>query len=151
MHRPQEWAFVEFSENDYNCRNIEFVGRHAVKLIFLAEVQYNLQNEAYTSDLMELTDPKYCLEEQDCADLLTILERTDVFKDVKIRIIENVPVLSKNCTSRPCFRVRLQVSIPISTDAANKYIYVTTINENMRVTVKHPETFSDTINEKICF
>ena len=151
MHRPMEWAMLEFSDDDQDCRNIEFVGRHAVKLIYLAEVEYKRANGIYSSELNALIDPRYCLEVQDCEDLQTILDREDVFTDVKITVINDIPVLNQYCTSRPCFTVRLQVSVPVS---SKRHVYITRINENMKIAVEHSEfqsTSQNNINQKLCF
>ena len=154
MHRPLEWAIVEFSDADVDCRNIEFIGRHAVKLIFLSETEYKHQKGTYSSDISSLIDERYCIDKQDCEDLRTILERSDVFIDVSIKVIENIPVFTKSCTARPCFEARLQVSVPISEYDAERHVYNTTINENMRVTVEHTRPLANGLrypDKKLCF
>ena len=154
MHRPLEWAIVEFSDADGDCRNIEFIGRHAVKLIFLSETEYKHQKGTYSSEISSLIDERYCLDKQDCEDLRTILERSDVFIDVSIKVIENIPVFTNSCTARPCFEARLQVSVPISEYVAERHVYKTTINENMRVTVDHFRPLPNSLryhDKKLCF
>ena len=154
MHRPLDWAIVEFSDNDDDCRNIEFIGRHAVKLIFLSETEYKHQKGTYSSDISSLIDERYCIDKQDCEDLRTILERSDVFIDVSIEVIENLPVCTKSCTARPCFEARVQVSVPISEYEAERHVYKTTINENMRVTVEHTRSLQNNLryhDKKLCF
>lgn len=154
MHRPMEWAILEFSNSSKNCRNIEFVGRHAVKLIFLAQVQYKLQMGTYSTKLSILSHPRYCLDDQDCKDLRVVMERTDVFTNLYIKVVKNALVLTKECTSRPCFQAQIRVSVPISSDNKKRHVYVVTINENMRITVKHSNRLSARKNDfrkKICF
>ena len=153
MHRPQEWAILEFSNSETNCRNIEFVGRHAVKLVFLAQVQYMLQTGTYSPKLSKLTNPKYCLDVQDCKDLRVVMERTEVFTNVAIKVVNNAPVLTKECTRRPCFQARLHVSVPTSWDNNKKrHVYIITINENMMVTVQHSKRKSHgKYHQKLCF
>ena len=85
---------------------------------------------------------------------VTILERSDVFIDVSIKVIENIPVFTNSCTARPCFEARLQVSVPISEYEAERHVYTTTINENMRVTVDHSTPLSSRLrypDKKLCF
>ena len=155
MHRPAEWAMVEFSNDDESCRNIEFVGRHAVKLIFLAEVEYKKQIGTYTSELEVLSDVRYCLDAQDCADIRTIMERQDLFSDVQINVIENVEILNQYCTSRPCFHAKVEVSVPVSSSDNEKvHVYSATINENMNIKVHYTESPFDSTNtsrDKICY
>ena len=155
MHRPAEWAMVEFSNADENCRNIEFIGRHAVKLIFLAEVEYKKEFGTYTSDLEVLSDKRYCLDDQDCSDIRTIMERKDIFTDVKIAVIENVPVLSEYCTSRPCFNAHVEVTVPSSSENLEEmHVYIATVNENMKIGVHDSESSlnrNDASRRRICY
>jgi len=136
MHRPQSWAILEFTDSDHSCRNIEFVGRHAVALIFLAQVQYKLHTGNYSSDLRTPTDARYCIDEQDCNDLRTILEQKNVFTKVRIKVIENAAVLTKQCTSRPCYRARLHVSVPAASHRSSQKKFDTCLRKSVITSMK---------------
>ena len=151
MHRPQEWAILEFSDSNKNCRNIEFVGRHAVKLIYFAQILYKRYTNSYANNLHALMNPKYCGNAQDCKDLRVLVVRADVFKKVSIKVVNNATVLTKECTSRPCFLVKLRVSAPMSRDSSQRHVYVVTVNENLLINVKHEYTTPEDVGHKICF
>ena len=83
------------------------------------------------------------------------MERDDIFTDVQIHVIENVPVLSEYCTSRPCFNARLEVTVPSSSENHEEmHVYTATVNEHMKISVHGSESSLNRSNaprRKICY
>jgi hypothetical protein len=150
MHRPSEWAFLEFipsSENDSDnddiivnvevCKNIEFVGRHVMKLIHKAEKAYfDKNNNTYTEDFSKLL--QYCGSVSECEDLQLINVRKDIFpSNIRLNVTENISKFTENCTNRPCFQAGLFVVAPLESGGSSEYII--TMTDNLLIQVKHFE------------
>ena len=148
MHRPLEWAFLEFVPRKYDgaklCKNVEFIGRHAIKLIHQAESLYFLKNnESYTNDFSTLL--QYCGTPVDCADMQLINSRKDVFPSgVHINVTKNISVFNHNCTTRPCFQAAIYVSAPVTSGGSTDYIV--TITSNLLVQIEHSQ-HHDTVRD----
>ena len=119
------------------------------------KVEYKKETGTYTPGLEILSDKRYCLDDQDCSDIRTIMEREDIFTDVQIHVIEDVPVLSEYCTSRPCFNARVEVSVPSSSEKKEEmHVYIAKVNENMKIGVHDSESSSErnrASRRKICY
>lgn len=152
MHRPLEWAFLEFVPREYGdvkpCKNVEFIGRHAIKLIHQAESLYfGKNNGTYTNDFSKLL--QYCETPADCADMKVMASRKDVFPNgVRINVTKNISVLNPNCTSRPCFQAAIYVSAPVKSGGSTDYIV--TITSNLLVQIEHAQRDSVQDNTRLC-
>ena len=113
-----EWAYLEFippTSNDNKdveeCKNIEFIGRHVMKLIHITErTYYEKNNNTYTNDFSTLL--QYC-QQEDCVDLKLVNTRTDIFpSNIHINITDIISTFNPNCTDRPCYQAALYVSAP---------------------------------------
>ena len=141
MHRPMEWAYLEFippTSNDNKdieeCKNIEFIGRHVMKLIHITErTYYEKNNNTYTNDFSTLL--QYC-QQEDCVDLKLVNTRTDIFpSNIHINITDNISTFNANCTGRPCYQAALYVSAPLTSGGSSDYII--TMNNNLLIQVEH--------------
>jgi hypothetical protein len=154
MHRPQEWAILQFQddgESEQPCRNIEFYGRHAVKMIYTAQSSFKSIHETFANNTKVLMNEAYCkLPACNLSDFLLVANRQDIFTGTSIAVINNASALSRQCTSRPCYTASVEVTVPRS----DGYKYRVTINENMLIQVHHIEQdFNDRsgANGLLCF
>ena len=156
MHRPQEWAIVEFVDNGMfqektkPCKNIEFVGRHAVKVIHSAQKEFFALKASFADTLTELLSEKYCSLPSCNLDDLKLLEaRDDVFVNTSFNVTANATHLTKQCTSRPCYTAT--VDVQIARDGQEEmYSYSTSVNENLLVKVDHSSLGRDKVKGYVC-
>ena len=131
------------------CGDIEFPGRHIASQLFLAQRQFFAQtNGSFAKTAQELLP--YCTEPV-CAkaDLALALRLTDIFA-VDITVVANNTKPTFQCTQRPCFTARINVTVPAGGEGsgnANRwqlpsksYGYGVSINENRFVKVRHPDS-----------
>jgi hypothetical protein len=156
MHRPSSWPLLQFAAHgedpdDVLCGNIEFPARHVANSVYMAQRQHALlQNGSFASDLRTLINASYCnlmLTTSDTCDILALEfahAHPEVFA-VRIVVTQNVSVLTRLCTARPCYQATVDLTVPQAEDEgveadglAAPYALVVGINENRYTWATHP-------------
>ena len=142
MHRPHLWGLLQFvdkgSSRQELCKSIEHPGRHLAAQAHLAQRAYMSKWGTYatsTAQLLRACAMPVC----DAAALRLVETRNDVFS-LRTTVQQNATVLSRACTSRPCYNVSVTVSVPEGHGihaAAAVPTYTVSINENHLLSVHH--------------
>jgi hypothetical protein len=117
MHRPLWWASLELGEasSSRECRPIEWPGRYLARSVFVSQARLKQSTGKYSTSHDDLVSACSALGEPACraADLRRALQDlTDIFT-LNVTVQANASVLTKDCTSRPCYTATWHVRAPV--------------------------------------
>jgi hypothetical protein len=144
-----QFAFLQFMQSDTNisdlCGNIAFPARHLLLAVFQAQRNYKAQTGSFATRVSDLlrNASQFCPEPA-CAgkDLAYAIAHPDVFAFPDIKVIENATTLDAECSARPCFAARVEMTVPQNSaggggGGGGGFVVKASITQNMRFEVDY--------------
>jgi hypothetical protein len=138
MHQPSTWGLLQFASSKAApmCLSLEHPPRFLVWQLHVALARWKELHGNYTSSVEKLLSSEYCSLSVNGCDLQALVRAASLMHIFRmaVAVTMDAVVLSRQCTSRPCYEASVLLSVPCNS-CAEPWTISARINENQYLQV----------------